>query len=164
MEDYARYVLSNDWTQVKRFRTDNDKAFISVGVQNFLQGKGIVHELLTAPHSPKENGQVERGLALVTTIAISITNQAHLEIYPQLTGFSLLHGIRLANLTYHTPGSSADLPTAEIPFIYGSVAFLHVPKVERKKYDRRSVRAVYIGRLFNMAQAADRSTYRLPTK
>ena len=64
--------------------------------------------------------------------------------YRTLTGYSLLHAIHICNLIYKR--NVVDSPTPyPLPFIFGSIAFLHLPKEQRTKYDRRCIRGIYVG-------------------
>ena len=44
--------------KVKRFRTDRGKEYDALGLNNFIQSLGVVHET-TAPYSPFSNGVAE---------------------------------------------------------------------------------------------------------
>ena len=45
--------------KVKRFRTDRGKEYDTLGLNNYIQSLGVVHET-TAPYSPFSNGVAER--------------------------------------------------------------------------------------------------------
>ena len=45
--------------KVKRFRTDRGKEYDTLGLNNYIQSLGVVHETI-APYSPSSNGVAER--------------------------------------------------------------------------------------------------------
>ena len=45
--------------KVKRFRTDRGKGYDTLGLNNYFQSLGVVHET-TTPYSPSSNGIAER--------------------------------------------------------------------------------------------------------
>ena len=44
--------------KVKRFRTDREKEYDTLGFNNYIQSLGVVHETI-APYSPSSNGVAE---------------------------------------------------------------------------------------------------------
>ena len=45
--------------KVKRFRTNRGKEYDTIGLNNYIQSLGVVHET-TTPNSPSSNGVAER--------------------------------------------------------------------------------------------------------
>jgi transposase InsO family protein len=56
---FIRRVQNEFELKVKNIRSDNGSKFRNTQVEEFLDEEGIKHEL-SAPHTPKQNGVVER--------------------------------------------------------------------------------------------------------
>ena len=144
LRQFAIDRLDNDWSRVRRIRTDNGSEMVSEVVQDFLRQNGLLNER-TSPYSPEENGMVERSLAVTTTRAISIMAQAGLDApkYKLLFLQSLAHAARLSNM-FPSWTRAASEPWLDDP-VFGSIAFAHIDHTLRHKPDRRATRGLYCG-------------------
>ena len=57
---------------IKRFRTDRGKEYDTLGLNNYIQSLGVVHET-TTPYSPSSNGVAKRK----NRTLINLTNAMH---------------------------------------------------------------------------------------
>ena len=172
IDDFSRYIWASflktkdlaftsfkDWRvevekqfehKVKALRTDRGGEFLSKEFDRYLADHGIRRQLTTA-HTPSQNGVAERknrsvmemgrtmlehsGLprrfwAEASATAVHILNRAPTSALPGLTPFEALTG---------TKPSCAHLR------VFGCQAYVHVPKEQRSKLDRKSIPHVFLG-------------------
>ena len=58
LSNFIKEVENNFGKNIKRFRTDRRKKYDTLGLNNYIQSLGVVHET-TAPYSPSSNGVAE---------------------------------------------------------------------------------------------------------
>ena len=52
---FIKEIENNFGKNIKRFRTNREKEYDTLGLNNYIQSLGIVHEI-TPPYSPSSNG------------------------------------------------------------------------------------------------------------
>ena len=82
---FIKEVENNFGKNIKRFRTDKGKEYDTLGLNNYIQSLGIVHEI-TPPYSPSSNGVAERK----NRTLINLTKPCLLVV-----GFLKIYGVRL---------------------------------------------------------------------
>ena len=127
---------------MKILRTDNGGEFTSTMIDQLLAEKDIKREL-TAADSPQENGIAEQGITTNYIQAICMMAQAGLmRSKPQLMGEALKHATYLNNKLLADEDPKNAL--AKIP-VFGSVAWVNVPKEDRTKFDYKARLGVWVG-------------------
>lgn len=156
---------------VRTLRTDNGGEWSSKDFAAWLTKKGIRHET-SVPHTPEQDGVSERAIRTVTEGTRSCLHDDPSE--PELDEESVKDGTdklikesRLPTylwaeaaaftvyalnrvLTKASPVTPYEAwyhkkPNLKNLRTFGSIAYVHIPKPERKKLDRKSIRCVFVG-------------------
>ncbi|UYV82085.1 K02A2.6-like [Cordylochernes scorpioides] len=114
-KEFVKIVRTETGNKIKRFRTDNGTEFLNKNFSDYLKSLGIVHEL-TAPYTPEQNGISERDNRTIVESARSVSG----------------------NLFRRKP-SILHLKT------FGCNAYVHIPKDNRKKLDKKSICTFFVG-------------------
>ena len=117
--------------------------------QTWLQQKGIRHET-SAPHTPEQNGVAERDNRTVVEAARSMLHQKNLplELWAEAISCAVYTLNRVLSSTASiTPFEAWHRAKPDVSNlqVFGSIAFVHIPKIERQKLDNKSIRCVFIG-------------------
>ena len=141
---------------VKRLRSDNDSVFLSSDFQNWLRGKGIVHEL-TSTYSPESNGKAERlNRTLIDMARTMLMNINSDWIQQRLWAEAVNTANFLRNRMFCTASNDKSKTPYETimnkqPYLghireFGSKAFVHIPKQKRRrKFEARSRVGILVG-------------------
>ena len=132
---------------VQRLRSDNGGEFISNEFCEILLKNSIKHEK-SAPHSPHQNGTVERGWRTLFNMARCLLIESKLP--RSLWTYAVMAAVFIRNRCYHqrtqqTPyflltGRKPDLSKMHV---FGSICYPY--KVTKTKLDDRSVKGVFVG-------------------
>jgi transposase InsO family protein len=135
---------------IKILRSDQGGEYTSGNFDSYFKNNGIIQQF-TVSHTPQQNGVAKRkNMTLVEcarsmlkgknisngfwaeaiNTAIYLNNRIPTKILDSKTPFEVLYGYKLevGNLK-----------------IFGSKAFAHIPKDERRKLDTKSVKCIFIG-------------------
>lgn len=77
MKDYAAMVHNQFGRYRKEIRSDNGGEYINKDTEDFLRGKGILHQL-TVPYCPSQNGIAERKNRSLLEMTLSMLSEAGL--------------------------------------------------------------------------------------
>ncbi|XP_019158475.1 PREDICTED: uncharacterized protein LOC109155214 [Ipomoea nil] len=139
---------------IQIFRSDNGGEFVNTHMQQFFQKKGIIHQT-TCPHTPEQNGVVERKnrILLEITRALLIESRVPKSFWPEAiaTAAYLINRLPTNILKLKTPlqtlsGFTKVPPALTLqPRIFGCSIFVHIPKTNRTKLDPCAEKCVFIG-------------------
>lgn len=135
--------------KVRELLSDNGGEFDNENVRRILQKYGI-KQRLTMPHTPNQNGCVERENR---TVVEAMRTMMHTNDLPQSLWAELVDtAVYILNRTGPT---TLDKSPYEIWYskkprikhlrIIGSTCYAHIPKITRKKLDKKSVKGVLVG-------------------
>ena len=136
--------------KIKTLRTDNGGEFTSNSFQAHLKSCGIRHEL-TIPKTPEQNGVAERlNRTLVeTTRAMLLDAKLPHQFWAEAisTATYLRNRSPTSAVKGATPyeGWHGDKPQVKHLKVFGSTAYVHIPKDERGKLDSKTRKCVLLG-------------------
>ena len=134
--------------EVKTIRTDRGKEFINNELKTFCEENGITHET-TVGYSPQQNGIVERMNRTVfdtVRLLLNSSNAPH-----KLWAETMCTSIYVINTWIREDGKSPyekfhnKKPCYDHLKTFGCEAFYHQPKPKRSKFDKTSVKLMFIG-------------------
>jgi hypothetical protein len=127
---------------MQSLRTDNGGEFTSTMIDQLLNEKNVSRELTTAD-SPQENGIAEQGITQNIIHAMCMMAHAGLmKSHPDVFGEALKHATYINNAMLE--GEETQKLIGTIP-VFGSVAWVSVPKEDRTKLDYRARLGVWVG-------------------
>lgn len=146
------YKLAKKQTghSMTKLRTDNGREFLSKDFQDFIQHKGIRHEL-TAPYTPEQNSVVERDNRTVVESARSMLH--HFSMPLQFWGEAINTAVyvlnRVSSRTLHgdTPYTKWYGLKPDVSYfrIFGSLCYAHIPKPLCRKLDSKARECIFVG-------------------
>jgi transposase InsO family protein len=135
---------------IKMLRTDNGGEFMSKAFTAFLESQGILHQT-TAPYSPQQNGVAERANRTLVESARSMLHARNMAYEFWGEAVSTAAYLRNRNCTKAikdmTPEEawSGSKPDVSHLRIFGTRAFVHVPKERRSKLDPKTMQCIMVG-------------------
>lgn len=135
---------------IQRIRIDNGREYLNTEMHQYLQRKGIKLEA-TAPYCPEQNGRSERNNR---TIMESARTMLCARNVPQFlwaeavnTAVYLLNRTATSQLKNSTPYEAwtGKKPNLSHVKIFGSSAFAHIPKIQRRKLDPKARKYTLVG-------------------
>ena len=135
---------------LSKLRTDNGQEFISKDFQDFIQLKGIRHEL-TAPYTPEQNFMVERDNRMVVKSARSMLHHYSMPLpfWGEAINTSVYILNRVSSCTLHgdTPYTKwyGIKPDVSYFRVFGSLCYVHIPKPLRQKLDSKAHECIFVG-------------------
>ena len=136
--------------KLKTLSTDNGSEYLNDRVSSFLRENGIRHEKSVA-YCPEQNGKAEIVNKILTEKARSMLADAKLD--QSFWGEAISTACLLKNVS-----STASLkdrcpeeawtgrkPNLSYLRIFGCLAFAHVPKKKRKKWDKKAAEFIFVG-------------------
>ena len=136
--------------RVKTLRTDNGGEFTSKSFQAHLKACGIRHEL-TIPKTPEQNGVAERLNRTLVETTRAMLLDAKLPHMFWAEAISTATYLRNRSPTSAVEGTTphqawyGQKPRVEHLRVFGSAAYVHIPKDERGKLDPKSKKCVLLG-------------------
>ena len=151
--------------KLRNLRTDRGGEFMSHEFLAYCQHNGIKRQLSQAK-TPQQNGVAERQNQTIIEHARSMAVEAHLPSYLWTEAVNTANYIVNLSPTSANLGVtleekySGKLPTVTHLKIFGSIAYVHIPKTDRKKLDTKTRKCIFVGydieskiyRLFNPIQ------------
>ncbi|GBN45793.1 Retrovirus-related Pol polyprotein from transposon TNT 1-94 [Araneus ventricosus] len=145
--------------RIKKLRTDNGLEFVNEQLDTYLANTGIFHEK-TIPYNSESNGKAERANRILLERARSVLYESELPLkfWAEAINFST----QVSNVT--PPKGTEIIPLEtwigkkpKLNYLkkFGCVAYFHVPKVTRNKFDVPGRRGILLG------YATDRRGYRI---
>ena len=161
-EAFKEYVSNLRRSETGRLihtlRADNGGEFIAASLKTWLSEKAIRLET-SAPHSPEQNGVSERANRTIVEAGRCLLHAKHLamELWGEAVSCAVYTLNRVSNTTSAvTPYQLwyGTKPNISHLRIFGSVAFIHIPKAERRKLDSKSFKCFFVG--YSLTQKAYR--------
>ena len=139
--------LNPDLCPVQRLRSDNGGEYVSNAFGDILLKNSIKHEK-SAPHSPHQNGTVERGWRTIFQMARCLLIESKLP--RSLWTYAVMAAVYIRNRCYHqrTKQTPYFLLTGQKPdvskmHVFGTICYPY--NVLKTKLDDRSVKGVFLG-------------------
>ncbi|KAL2236583.1 UNVERIFIED_CONTAM: Retrovirus-related Pol polyprotein from transposon RE1 [Sesamum indicum] len=137
-------------SKVKVLRSDNGSEFTSGVFQYLLHSLGILHKR-SCPHTPQQNGVVERKHRHILDVARALLFQAHLP--STFWGESILAATHLINklpthvLKWQSPYEVLHhkLPSYSNLRVFGCLCFTSNTSPSKHKFDARARKCVFLG-------------------
>ncbi|UYV60538.1 K02A2.6-like [Cordylochernes scorpioides] len=149
-KEFVKRVRTETGNKIKRFRTDNGTEFLNKNFSDYLKSLGIVHEL-TAPYTPEQNGISERDNRTIVESSRCLLHgrKMPLELWAEAvnTAVYLLNRCTTKVLGNSTPYEIWYKRKPSILHLktFGCNAYVHIPKDNRKKLDKMSIRTFFVG-------------------
>ena len=148
--EWKALVENSTGRKLKALRTDNGGEYTSKEFETYLKQNGIRHER-TVPKTPEQNGVTERMNRTIVETARCMLVEAKLP--RKFWAEAVLTAVYLRNRSPTTAVNgmtpfealTGDKPCVHILRVFGCLAYVHVPKDERRKFDSKSKRCILLG-------------------
>jgi hypothetical protein len=136
--------------KLKALRTDNGGEYTSNAFEDYLRKEGIQHEL-TVPKNPEQNGVAERMNRTIVETARSMLSEAKLPRNFWAEAVSTAVYLRNRSPTTAVEGMTpyesltGQKPCVDTFRVFGCLAYAHIPKDERKKFDSKTRKCIFLG-------------------
>ncbi|GFY26120.1 retrovirus-related Pol polyprotein from transposon TNT 1-94 [Trichonephila clavipes] len=154
----AKYENLTD-KRIKKIRTDNGLEFVNEQLDTYLANSGIFHEK-TIPYNSESNGKAERANRVLLERARSLLYESKLPL--KFWAEAINCSTQVSNVTPRKGKEKIPLEiwTGNKPKLnylkkFGCVAYFHVPKVLRNKFEVPGRRGIMLG------YARERRGYRI---
>lgn len=137
-------------TKIKIVRSDNGKEYINKDLQQFFSERGIVHQTSCA-HTPEQNGLAERKNRTIVEKAKCMMFDANLpdKFWAEAvhTAVHIMNRSPTVALSNTTPLEvwSGTKPSIKHLRVFGCIAMVHIPKVDRRKLGEKSEKLMMVG-------------------
>lgn len=147
--EFKNYVEVQTENKIRILRTDNGGEYCSVEFERYCKNQDIRHQLTTA-YTPEQNGVAERMNRTLIERAKCLLFDADLPKSYWAEAINMAaylinrticssHGKVPNELFFNERVNISDLR------IFGSPVMVHVPKQKRKKWDKKSVKMLFVG-------------------
>lgn len=136
--------------KIEKFRTDNGTEFTNKEVESIMKEHGIKHER-AVPYTPEQNGAIERENRTVVELSRTLLQAKNL---PTKLWAEAAHTVvYILNRTYirkPTNKTAYEIWYEKIPKslqlqIFGTKAYVHIPKEKRKKWSAKAKPGIFVG-------------------
>jgi transposase InsO family protein len=148
-KEFVNILYTKTGQLVHTLRADNGGEFTGQTFRAWMSEKGIRAET-SAPHTPEQNGVSERANRTIVEGVRCLLHAKHLPLY--LWGEAISCTVYTLNrvITKAAPNTPyqnwyGNKPDVSNLRIFGSTAYIHVPKAERKKLDSESQKCYFVG-------------------
>ena len=149
-KEYEAMVTNMTEKKIKILRSDNGGEYTSKEFSNYLKEKGIQHQL-SVPRTPQQNGVAERMNRTIQETARSMMHNAGQD--KKFWAEAVCTAVMIRN---RSPTVSVDNMTPYESFygrkpdvshfkVFGCKAYMHVPKENRKKWDSKTKKCIFVG-------------------
>lgn len=148
-ERYQAWIERQHNCKIKYVHTDNGSEYTTDVLLSKYRSDGIVPEF-TQVDTPEQNGRAERMNRTLNERTRALLADAHLDPRKYWV-FADQHATTLTNYTPDKTGISpfeqltGKPPPWEHLRVFGSVAFMHIPKSQRTKLGKNSLKTIYLG-------------------
>ncbi|UYV63360.1 hypothetical protein LAZ67_2003844, partial [Cordylochernes scorpioides] len=149
-KEYATLIYTQTGNKIKVLRTDNALEFKSDNFADLCKRFGIIHEF-TAPYVHEQIGRIERDNRTIVEAARSMLNSRNLPGFFWAEACNTATYILNRSATKQTPGTTpyelffGTKPNVANYKIFGCNAYMHIPKENRKKWDNKSIKLMFLG-------------------
>lgn len=152
---FERLVANKFGRSMKILRSDNGREFCNRQMDEYLELHGIRRET-TAPYTPEQNGKAERDNRTIVESARTMIHAKNLPL--GLWAEAINCAIHVLNRTVWKSGQVTPYemwvgkaPDLRHLRIFGSEAYMHVPKQFTQKFDARAKKLIFVGYKENSA-------------
>ena len=149
-KEYEAMVTNMTEKKIKILRSDNGGEYTSKEFSNYLKEKGIQQQL-SVPRTPQQNGVAERMNRTIQETARSMMHNAGQD--KKFWAEAVCTAVMIRN---RSPAVSVDNMTPYECFygskpdvshfkVFGCKAYMHVPKENRKKWDSKTKKCIFVG-------------------
>lgn len=150
IEKYISKVNVETSCTVMIVRSDNGLEFVNKSVELLVNKFGLRHQR-TVPYTPEQNGSAERELRTIVEAARTLIHSKNLSLnfwaeavnttvyVLNRTGRSPIKGKTSYELWYNKK------PEINHFRIFGTEAYVHIPKEKRKKWNPKSKKGIFVG-------------------
>lgn len=148
--EFQKLIERQTGNKIKIIRSDNGKEYINHQLSEHFKDNGIVHET-TSPYTPEQNGRAERENRSIVESARAMLLNTNLpqELWAEAvnTAVYLLNRRPCKSNDNKTPYELwfNKAPALQHLKIFGSLAFVHIPKQFRSKLESKSKKLVMVG-------------------
>lgn len=149
IKDFVEMTKTTFGKKPKIIRSDRGREYINNDLISYMNKEGIRAQY-TAPHSPQQNSVAERKNRTLVEMTRCMLIDSGLD--KKYWGEALHNANYLLNRLPSTaiPSTAYELWFAKKPDvtdtqIFGSIAHVHIPKVERKKLDNKAEKLIFVG-------------------
>lgn len=146
---FEKLIRNKFGRSIKILRSDNGREFCNQKMDDYLESCGIKKET-TAPYTPEQNGKAERDNRTIVESARTMILSKNLPL--SLWAEAVNTAIYALNRTVWTTDGVTPYemwvektPNLKHLRIFGSEAFVHVPKQFTKKFDARAKKVFFVG-------------------
>ena len=157
-KNYVATTRSETSHLIHTLRTDNGGEFTKNSFKEWLTERAIRLET-SAPYTPEQNGVSERANRTIVEAGRSMLHAKHFPL--ELWGEAISCAVYVLNrakssVSTVTPFESWFCKKPDISHlrVFGSIAFIHVPKAQRRKLDSKSLKCFFVG--YSLTQKAYR--------
>ncbi|UYV84678.1 hypothetical protein LAZ67_X003069, partial [Cordylochernes scorpioides] len=149
-KEYATLIYTQTGNKIKVLRTDNALEFKSDNFADLCKRFGIIHEF-TAPYVHEQIGRIERDNRTIVEAARSMLNSRNLPGFFWAEACNTATYILNRSATKQTPGTTpyelffGTKPNVANYKIFDCNAYMHIPKENRKKWDNKSIKLMFLG-------------------
>ncbi|GBM50319.1 Retrovirus-related Pol polyprotein from transposon TNT 1-94 [Araneus ventricosus] len=144
----AKYENLHD-KYIKRLRTDNGLEFLNKEMTAYLNKFGIIHEK-TIPYNAESNDKVERAIRVTVERARIALYESNLPL--NFWAEAVAYSMHVSNFTPRKGKAKllieiweSKTPKLSYLKVFGCLAYFHVPKVKRKKFQMPGKREIMLG-------------------
>ena len=148
--EWKAMVENSTGQKLKILRTDNGGEYTSMEFKDYMKENGIRHEL-TTPKTPEQNGVSERMNRTIVETARCMLADANLPRRFWAEAVATAVYLRNRSPTTAVNGMTpyealtGDKPHVDILRVFGCLAYVHIPKDERRKFDSKSRKCIFLG-------------------
>ena len=149
-KEWKSFVEKSTGEKLKIFRTDNGGEYTSDVFEQYLRKDGIEHQL-TTPKNPEQNGVAERMNRTIVEMARCMFSKSKLpkKFWAETVNTAVY--IRNRSPTNAVKGMTpyqclfGDKPRVDMMKVFGCLAYSHIPKDERKKFNVKTRKCIFLG-------------------
>lgn len=142
-KEFERLIFNRFGRRIKTIRSDNGTEFRNVRMSSYMTSRGITLET-SAPYVHEQNGRAEREVRTIVESARTMLTAKNLprKLWAKAvnTAIYILNRCLSSQTNNTTPFELWYKRKPELSHIriFGSDAYVHVPKEQRKKWDPKS--------------------------
>lgn len=146
----THHQTNNTNNRIKVVRSDCGGEFVNKDLKQFYANEGI-KQVTTIPRTPEQNGTVERDNRTIVEAARTLLHAHSLEkhLWAEAVNASVyvLNCTGTSTVEDKTPYQLWFNKDVNIDKLkeFGSIVYAHIPKVCRKKFDKKTVKCVLVG-------------------
>ena len=151
LKEFDRLIANKFGRSMKRLRTDNGREYVNEKIKQYLSSRGIQFEPC-APYTPEQNGKSERDNRTIVECARTMLKAKNLPtlLWAEAVNTAVYIQNRVLSSERRRTKTPYEIWTGEKPDlshvrVFGSEAFVYVPKQFTKKFDARSKKVMFVG-------------------